>query len=297
MDAELYSRIFSALVIALVGSVVFTAVGHAWIVVGAKLQRRSPFAEIVLLEPGHRLRRQLQDLDRSYYRYLSSLLVYGLLFVVAFAFQSEPLPYDAHAWVWWALLVLVIVVSLFLPFRVLKLKWARSRLEFRRAANIAVGHSLQRLASRGYNVYHEVRLGDHIVDNLVIGAKGAYAVNVFVLDKKRNKKGTVRLDGSRLIFGNARTSAPVGMFVNRVSGFSKELSKVIGHPIRVRSVIAVPGWNVTATNSAKHLLVNEKTVVMLTGWTDPDTYLMDDEVVQIRDYLAARCVNGKQTPN
>jgi hypothetical protein len=35
----------------------------------------------------------------------------------------------------------------------------------------------------------------------------------------------------------------------------------------------------------------------LTGWTDPDTYLMDDDVAQIHDYLAASCVNGKQTPN
>jgi hypothetical protein len=94
-----------------------------------------------------------------------------------------------------------------------------------------------------------------------------------------------------------RKPAPVGVSVNRVSGLSKELSKVIGHPIRVRSVIAVPGWNVAAADSDKHLLVNEKNVVMLTGWTDPDTYLMDDDVGQIHNYLVARCVNGKQTPN
>jgi hypothetical protein len=55
--------------------------------------------------------------------------------------------------------------------------------------------------------------------------------------------------------------------------------------------------NVAATDSDNHLLVNEKNVVMLTGWTDPETYLMDDDVGQIHDYLAARCVNGKQTPN
>ncbi len=297
MDAELYSRIFAALAIALVGSVVFTTVGHAWIVVGTKLQLRNPFPEHVMIEPGHRLRQNLQNLDRSYYRYLSSLLVYGLLLVVAFALQREPLPYAAPVWVWQALSGLVIVVSLFLPFRVLKLKWARSRFEFRRTANIAMGHALQRLASRGYNVYHDVRLGNHVVDNVVIGAKGAYAVNVFVFDKKRNRNGTVRLHDSSLLFGNVKISAPVGVSVNRVSGLSKELSKIIGHPIRVRSVIAVPGWEVTATDSDKHLLVNEKTVVMLTGWTDSDTYLMDNEVVKISDHLAARCMNGKQTPN
>ncbi len=297
MDAELYSRIFCALAIALAGSLVFIAVGHAWMVLGAKLQRRNPFTENTLFEPGHRVRQNLQTLDRSYYLWLSSLLVYGLLLVIASALQSEPLPYDAPAGVWLALSVLVIMASLFLLFQVVKLKRARSRLAFRRSASIAVGHALQRIASRGYNVYHDVRVGNYVIDNVVIGANGAYAVNVFVLGNNRAKNGTARLDDSSLVFGKAKTSAPVGVSVNRVSGLSKELSKVIGHPIRVRSVIAVPGWNVAATDTDKHLLVNEKTVVMLAGWTDPDTYLMDDDVAQIHDYLAARCVNGKRTPN
>jgi hypothetical protein len=296
MDAELYSRIFLALAIALVGGLAFMAVGHAWMAVAAKLQRRNPFAEHILREPGHRVRQNLQNLDRSYYVYLSSLLVYGLLFVVAFALQSGPLPFDASPWVWLALSVLVIAASLILPFQAVRLKRARSRLAFRRTASIAVGHALQRIASRGYNVYHDVRVGNHVIDNVVVGAKGAYAVNVFVLGKHRAGNATARLDDSSLVFGKAKTSAPVGVSVNRASGLSKELSKVIGHPVRVRSVIALPGWNVASTDSDKHLLVNEKTVVMLTGWTDPDTYLMDDDVAQIHDYLVARCVNGKQTP-
>ena len=297
MDAELYSRIFCALAIALVASFVFVGVGKLWLAASAGLQRRNPFAEHILLEPGHRVRQNLQNLDKSYYLYLSSLLVYLLLLVVAFALRSEPLPYAASAWMWLALSGLIVLVSLILPFQAVKLKRARSRLAFRRTANIAVGHALQRIASRGYNVYHDVRVGKHVIDNVVIGAKGAYAVNVFVLGKNRARNGTARLDEASLVFGKAKTSAPVGISVNRVGGLSKELSKVIGHPIRVRSVIAVPGWDVASADSDNHLLVNEKNVVMLTGWTDPDTYLMDDDVAQIHDYLAARCVNGKQTPS
>lgn len=265
--------------------------------VGAKLQRRNPFAGHILFEPGHRVRQNLQSLDRRYFLYLSSILVYALLLAVTFAVQIEPLPFDAPAGVWLALSVVVALISLLLPFQVLRLKRARSRLAFRRNANIAIGHALQRIASRGYNVYHDVRVGNHVIDNVVIGAKGAYAINVFVLGNNRRKNATVRLRDSSLVFGNTKTSAPVGISVNRVTGLSKELSRVIGHPIRVRSVIAVPGWNVATTDTENHLVVNEKTVVMLTGWTDPDTYLMDDDVAQIHDHLAARCLNGKHTPN
>ena len=297
MDAELYSRIFCALGVALMGSLVFVAIGHLWLVLGAKLQRRNPLSSQILYEAGHRIRQNLQKLDRRYYLFLSATLVYGLLLIVAFALRREPLPYEVSAWLWLALSGLLIVAGAILPVQVVKLKRARSRLAYRRTASIAIGHALHRIASKGYNVYHDVRVGNQVVDNVVIGAKGAYAVNVFVLGKNRGGNGTARLNESSLVFGKAKTSAPVGVSVNRVGGLSKALSKVIGHPIRVRSVIAVPGWNVASTDSDQHLLVNEKNVVMLTGWTDPDTYLMDDDVAQIHDYLAASCVNGKQTPN
>ena len=297
MNAEFFSSIFCALTIALAGSLVFIAAGHAWMLVGGKLKRRNPFARDIPLGPGHRIRQHLHALDRRYFLYLSSLLVYVLLLLVAFGLQSKALPFDAPAWVWLALSVVVAVLSVTLPFQVVKLKRARSRLAFRHTASIAVGHALQRIASRGYSIYHDVRVGKHVIDNVVIGAKGAYAVNVFVLGKDHNKNGTVRMNGSSLIFGTTRTTSPVGASVNRMTGLSKEFSQVVGHPIKVRSVIAVPGWNVTATHSDKHLLVNEKTVVMLTGWTDPDTYLMDDEVTKIDEYLVRKRTNGKQPPN
>jgi len=295
MESELYSRIFCALGIALIGSVVFLAIGHLWLVMGAKLQRRNPLSSHILFEPGHRIRQNLQKLDRRYYLFLSATLVYGLLLIVAFPLLRVKLPYEE--WVWMTLSGLLVAAAAILPVQVVKLKRARSRLAFRRTASIAVGHALHRIASKGYNVYHDVRVGNQVVDNVVIGAKGAYAVNVFVLGNNRNGNGTARLNESSLVFGKAKTSAPVGVSVNRVGGLSKALSKVIGHPIRVRSVIAVPGWNVASTDSDKHLLVNEKNVVMLTGWTDPDTYLMDDDVAQIHEYLATSCMNGKQTPN
>ena len=130
---------------------------------------------------------------------------------VALALWDKELPFDLPELAWIALSVLIAVASLVLPVQVIRLKRARSRLAFRRTANIAIGHALQRIASRGYNVYHDVRVGNHVVDNVVIGAKGAYAVNVFVPGNRRSKNGTVRLNDSSLVFGNTKTSAPVGM--------------------------------------------------------------------------------------
>ena len=84
MDAELYSRIFCALGIALAGSLVFMAIGYVWMLAGAMIQRPNPLAAQILFEPGHRVRQNLQNLDRHYYLLLSAMLVYGLLLLVAF---------------------------------------------------------------------------------------------------------------------------------------------------------------------------------------------------------------------
>ena len=293
MDPELYWSITSALGIALVASILFVAASNAWMSAGQRLRRRSPFAEHILYEAGHRIRQQLRALEARYFVYLGSLLVFVIVLVAVLLINERAPILDLPGWVWLVLTVLLLIASLFLPFQTIKLKRARSKLAYLSAANMAVGHALQKIASRGNHVYHSVRSGNQTNDNVVVSAKGVFAVNVFVYDRPRGKSGTIRFDNSSLVLGNSKTNQPVSVALKRVGELGRELSKVTGHPIKVRSVIAVPGWNVTSSSTDQHLLVNEKTVVMLTGWTDPNTYLMDEDVERINEFLAKRCANGK----
>jgi NADH:ubiquinone oxidoreductase subunit 3 (subunit A) len=296
MEAELYSRIATALGIALIVSYAYLGISYAWGEAAKKIRRRQPFAEHILFEAGYRVRQQLANLDTRYFQFLGSFLVFVLVLITVLILHPGTPPIDVASWVWLVVSIVFFVAAMYLPFQTVRLKRTRSRLNYRRSANMAVGHSLQRISSKGYAIFHEVRAGNHIIDNVVVGAKGAYAVNVFVLDKARGKDATARFNDSSLIFGNAKTTQPVSVSVNRVGSLGKELSKVVGHSIRVRSVIAVPGWNVASTGTDRHLLVNEKTVVMLTGWTDPETYLMDEDVDKIQEYLTGRCSGVKQIP-
>lgn len=288
MDAELYSTTAGALGIALILSLAFLGASFAWIQLAGKLQGRRPFVDQIFAEAGHRVRQHLKALDIRYYQFLGSMLVFILVLVTALVLDPLSLSFGAPGWVWLVVSILLLAASVYLPFQLVRLKRARSRLAFRRNANMAVGHALRRIASKGYHVFHDVRAGNHIIDNVVVGAKGAYAVNVFVLDKKRGNDATVRFNDSSLVFGNAKTMQPVSVSVSRVSNLTRELSKIVGHAIKVRSVIAIPGWNVASTGTDQHLLVNEKTVVMLTGWTEPDTYLMDEDVERIQEHLVNR---------
>jgi hypothetical protein len=64
---------------------------------------------------------------------------------------------------------------------------------------------------------------------------------------------------------------------------------MLGHKVRVRSVLAVPGWDIGEQSSDKHLLVNERTIPMLRGWRDQSDYLMNEDVDALQKELTARC--------
>jgi hypothetical protein len=72
----------------------------------------------------------------------------------------------------------------------------------------------------------------------------------------------------------------------------KEFRELLGHKIRVRSVIAVPGWEIGEQSNEDHLVVNERTIAMLTGWKDTSDYLMNEDVTALQQDLMQRCARG-----
>jgi hypothetical protein len=64
---------------------------------------------------------------------------------------------------------------------------------------------------------------------------------------------------------------------------------LLGHKVRVRSVIAAPGWEIGVQTNENHLLVNERNISMLRGWKDQSDYLMNEDVDALQKELTARC--------
>jgi len=64
---------------------------------------------------------------------------------------------------------------------------------------------------------------------------------------------------------------------------------MLDHRVRVRSVIAVPGWEVNEQAREEHLIVNDRSLPMLRGWKDQSDYLMNEDVDALQRELTARC--------
>lgn len=294
MDADIFRAMTSALAIALVVTSLFMVAGWCWIVVNKQLQHPRVSAEEILFEAGHRFRQQLHTLDNRYWLYLASLLVFLLLLATMMVLTPPQPPIDAPGWSWALASLLLLLFSFYMPYEIMMLRHRRRNVVYWRDGNIAIGHALQRTTPKGNRLFHNVRSQHGIIDNVVVGTNGIYAVNVFVREKTHHGENMVRLKGSQLDFDGVKVTGPVARFASQVVHLSRQISEVIGQPVKVRSVIAVPGWRIGSPGTDQYLLINEKTAVIITGWTDAEAYLMKEDVDLICRYLEKHCSNSKQ---
>jgi hypothetical protein len=73
----------------------------------------------------------------------------------------------------------------------------------------------------------------------------------------------------------------------KTAALEREFRRLLDHRVRVRSVIAVPGWEVHEQSSDEHLLVNDRSLPMLRGWKDQADYLMNEDVDALHEMLTA----------
>jgi hypothetical protein len=187
----------------------------------------------------------------------------------------------------YGLLFVLVAAAAFAAWRLGKSVVARTRLRLQRDANLAIGHQLRQIAPGTSRVFHEVPTSAGVIDHVVVGQGGIYAVNVIARRPVRN--GTVDLRINELGFSSSEDTLSIVEKAAKASRLEREFRKLLGHKVRVRSVIAIPGWQIEAQTSEDHLLVNERTLSMLTGWRDERDHLMNEDVHSLLADLTARC--------
>ena len=260
----------------------FLAAARLWQLVTGFAAGGPVFPDSTMREAAQRFRDEADRLRRKYSSYLATMFVFCVIFAVSLNLGVRGFYQDYPQW---QLKIVVIVLSVAGTFALYKLASTLRKLStarFRRDASIAVGHQLLRLSASQGAVFHDVEIGDGIVDHVLLGHNGAYAIHV-IARKNRGNKGLARLDGENLELGDVGRS--LAKFTNQVHKLGAAFSNVAGHKIKVRSVIAIPGWEVEEQSSEQHLLVNEKTLPILTGWKSKADYLMNEDVAAIQAFL------------
>jgi len=273
--------------IALASTFVFLLIIKSWHVIAHSVGTTTRFPNSIMLEAAQRFRDELERLGREQSLFLIAGLVFSVIFVITYLFPPQGMFEDLPRWQLILVLVLCGAAAVYTAYRLLHIVIAKRRLAFVRDANMATGHALQKLNANQNRVFHDVRCGAGVIDNVVVGQHGIYAISVIA--RKPGKDSTVTLRGDKLTFAPANVSITVGRSGMKSGELAAEIGKLLKQKVRVRTVIVVPGWEVESQASEAYLVVNERNLTMLTGWKDPNDFLMDEDVDVVQKMLTERC--------
>lgn len=287
MDIEAIS---GAATVALTSTVVFLLIAKFWSALTRTVGSGPSFADSIMHEAAQRFRDELDKLSSSLSIYLGGALVFTMLFAAAYVLKAQELFLGYPEWQLYLQLGFLTLALVFAAYQLGSTILARRQVRFQRDANIAIGHQLQQICSGVTRVFHDVVTTEGVVDHVVVGQNGVYAINVVA--RRGGKGNEVRLSDNALQFPNVKLQYSIVDVTSRTTRLEKEFSKLLGHKVRVRSVIAVPGWDIGGQSSEQHLLVNERNVAMLRGWRDSSDHLMNEDVETLQNELTVRCLRS-----
>lgn len=280
MDIESFS---GAATVATTSTVVFALAMKSWHFIARRAKNGPRFATGINREAAQRFRDELERLTASQWTYLSASLVFVMLFVSAHALRAERIYAGYPDWQLHLFIGLLAVPAGLVVKRLVQNHMERAHLELLRDANLAIGHHLQHIAAGFGRVYHDVETSAGVIDHLVVGANGVYAVNVFAESPVAN--GRVTLDTGTLRFEPTGKTQSIVAMGKRTAALERKFRRLLDHRVRVRSVIAVPGWDVQEQAGDEHLVVNERSLPMLRGWQDQADLLMNEELESLQQLL------------
>jgi len=284
MDIE---SISGAATVALTSTLVFVLIAKSWQLINRSVGSSPRFSGSIMREAAQRFRDEFDRLSSSQSTYLSAGVVFVVLFIAAYVLQARQLFVGYPLWQLYVLLGTLLVGTILALYRLAQTVLTRHRVKLRRDANIAIGHQLQRLAMGVGRTYHDVETSAGIIDHIIVGQSGAYAVSVFA--RPSAKSGNVSLQSNELQFNPAGQTQSIVATNARIASLEREFRRLLDHRVRVRSVIAIPGWDIGEQGSEEHLLVNERNLPMLSGWKDQADYLMNEDVEALHKLLTTRC--------
>lgn len=186
-------------------------------------------------------------------------------------------------------------VAVFFGFYLFKFIRLRSRCLKCRSAyddEVAVARELNKLSSKGYQVYHDVPGEIFKIDHVVVGISGVMTVETVTHSQGSSSRRTdaiVTYDGRMLHFPKHSDHRIVDEAKHQAIWLSQWLSSDVGKDICARAMVAMPGWFVKRTSADGIPVVNPKQIETLFTHIKPRP-LTEEMVARICESLERRCL-------
>jgi hypothetical protein len=287
MELELFHRLVLAGAIGAAAGMAAWLFARAAIVAWLPLAKRRVVNLALPASPGDRIRRKYRDYGRELAVWLSGLLVMLSVAVVVWLLAPQSVEWSLPLLAWIGMLVLVVGDLVFVGWVLYRIIRRRSELRHGWAMRRAVAGILERMCMNGYRIFHDVRVEDSVIDHVVLGEKGVFCITTVARRIPRKLESpTVRLKAGKLGFSDGFVAGiPVGDAARKLSLLSGELTRLVGHKVQVKSILAAPGWHSQPDADANHLLLNENNLVTMASWNSADAFLMHEDLPGLEKWL------------
>jgi hypothetical protein len=255
-------------------------------------KRRSPLTQMLLRAPGETLRNELDEARDDMLMNMVMLPVLPLLIYSFHVSQSYFLGEKESALrTGITILFCVGVIAYFLSIILKQLKRI-NKLRLGYEGEVAIAQELNQLMRDGAYVFHDVPANGFNIDHVIVLPKGVYAVETKNRMKPKRDRGSedanVVFDGQRLQFPGWSESEPLDQAIRQARWLEQWLSSAVGDKVRVRPVLALPGWYVERKAESEIVFINGKNASGTFGKLF-HTMLSEEMTKRIAHQLEQRC--------
>jgi len=218
-------------------------------------QKKSPLKNSPLRTPG-------QSLDDEIQKVLGEEVVSYLLFPILM------IGFTVWNWLLWyqiiqipnpfLMTVVVIGISIYCFFKLLKLRKRIRALRLGRDGEKAVGQTLDALRKKGYRVFHDLVGGKFNLDHVIINEHGVFSVETKTYSKPEKGECKIIYSEEGISVDGYKPEKKILIQVEaQKKWLEKQIAKLTGIKLTVKSVIVFPGWYVENRNKGSDVWVLE----------------------------------------
>jgi len=223
---------------------------------------RLPFTGNFLRSPGESLNRQIMEINDSVIQHLVMVITMPISFYAIYISSLHFGNSKLSTFTTTFYIIAGIGLIAYCLFNLVKSLNLRRSYRLGYDGEIAVGQELNQLIRDGFYVYHDFPAGKFNIDHIVVGTSGVFAVETKARSKptSKNRKADakVKYDGRCLQFPNGTDIQSIEQAKRQAEWLSKWLGKAVGEAVRVRPVVALPGWYVEQSSSNGIPVINPK---------------------------------------
>jgi hypothetical protein len=223
---------------------------------------RSPFTDNFLRSPGESLNRQIMEVNDRITEYMFLVITVPVLFYAVYISSLHFGNSKLSTSIFTVFIIVGIGVIAFYLFKLIKMLNLRRSYQLGYEGEIAVGQELNQLMRDGYYVYHDFPAEKFNIDHIVVGTPGVFTVETKARSKPTSKDrradAKVKYDGNCLKFPKGTDIESIQQAKRQAEWLSKWLRSAVGEAVKVRPVVALPGWFVERVASGGIPVINPK---------------------------------------